>query len=194
MALVYSTKLAGRTRIQGARVRNHATFRGMPKAFAGRSLTAALVCAWCCHAAVAQAESARQAKVSPPAPKADRTLRVLKAADRDQDDRVSLAELKAFVEREVSRQVEKRVRKLDRNGDGRVTASEVPKMDAARFARFDRDGDGAFTASELSYVMRTQALARCEGILASLDIDRDGALTRNDVTPAPVRVARTAER
>lgn len=167
----------------------------MPKAFtAGRSLTAALVCAWCCHGAVAQAESTRQARVSPPAPKSDRTLRVLRAADRDQDDRVSLAELKHFVEREVSRQVGERVRRLDRNGDGRVTASEVPTMDGARFARFDRNGDGAFTVRELSYVMRTQALARCGGILASLDVDRDGALTQNDVTPAPVRVARSAVR
>lgn len=167
----------------------------MPKPIAaGRSLTAALVCAWCCHGSVAQAESARQAKVFPVTPKADRTLRVLRVADRDQDTRVSLTELKRFMEREVSRQVQKRLPKMDRNGDGRVTASEVPAMSRVRFARFDRDGDGAFTAQELSHVMRAQALARCEGILAALDVDRDGALTQNDVAPAPVRVARSAAR
>ncbi|HEY6724224.1 MAG TPA: hypothetical protein VI197_09325 [Polyangiaceae bacterium] len=167
----------------------------MPKPIvAGRSLTAALVCAWCCHGTVAQAESARQAKLFPVAPKADRTLRVLRAADRDKDDRVDLTELKRFMEREVSRQVQKRMPKLDRNGDGRVTASEVPAMSRSRFARFDRDGDGAFTAQELSQVMRSQALARCEGILAALDVDRDGALTHNDVATERTRVARNAER
>lgn len=119
---------------------------------------------------------------------------MLRAADRDKDDRVNLTELKRFVEREVSRQVQKRLRKMDRNRDGRVTANEVPKMSGTRFARFDRDGDGAFTAGELSHVMRTQALARCEGILASLDVDRDGMLTQHDVAPAPIRVARSAAR
>ena len=162
----------------------------MPKPLAaGRSITALLVCAWCCHGSVAHAEGARQAKVLPRAPEAHRTLRVLRAADHDNDARVSLAELKRFVEREVMLQVEKRLPKMDRNRDGRVTASEVPKMSRARFARFDSNGDGAFTAQELAFVMRSQALARCEGILASLDVDSDGALTENDVAREPVRVA-----
>ena len=162
----------------------------MPKPFAaGRSLTALLVCAWCCHGSAAHAEGARQAKVSPEALGGNRTLRVLRAADRDRDERVSLDELKQFLERQVKLQVAKRLPKLDRNRDGRVTANEVPKMSRARFARFDHNGDGAFTAQELSAVMRAQALARCEGILASLDVDRDGALTKSDVTLEPVRVA-----
>jgi len=87
-------------------------------------------------------------------------------------------------------QVRKRLPKMDRNSDGRVTASEVPSMSRTRFARFDRDGDGAFTASELTQVMRAQALARCDEILASLDVDNDGALTSNDVALEPTRVAR----
>lgn len=167
----------------------------MPKPVtAGRSLTVALVCAWCCHGSVALAESARQAKVLPVAPKADKALRVLRAADQDKDARVSLAELKRFIESEVSRQVLKRLPKMDRNGDGRVTASEVPQMSRARFARFDRDGNGAFTARELSLVMRGQALERCSGILASLDVDRDGMLTMTDVVDESTRVARREQR
>jgi hypothetical protein len=42
----------------------------------------------------------------------------------------------------------------------------------------------------LASVMRSQAHARCDGILASLDMDRDGALTENDVADQPTRVAR----
>lgn len=160
---------------------------------AGRSLPALLVCAWCCHGSLAQAEGARQAKVSPEALGGNRTLRVLRAADRDRDERVSLDELKLFLERQVKLQVEKRLPKLDRNHDGRVTANEVPKMSQARFDRFDRNGDGAFTARELSEVMRAETLARCGGILASLDVDRDGALTASDVTREPVRVARSEQ-
>ena len=124
------------------------------------------------------------------APEASRTLRLLRTADADRDARVSLFELKRFVDRQVRLQVERRLSKLDRNADGRVTANEVPKMTPARFARFDRDGDRAFTASELSGVMRAQALARCEGILASLDLDSDGALTQRDLADETTRVAR----
>lgn len=162
----------------------------MPKPIAaGRSLGVALVCAWCCHG-VAHAEGARQAKVASVAPESSRTLRLLRTADADRDARVSLVELKRFLERQVRLQVDRRLLKLDRNGDGRVTEDEVPTMSSARFARFDLDGDGAFTASELAGVMRAQALARCDGILVSLDMDRDGALTASDVADDATRVAR----
>lgn len=123
------------------------------------------------------------------APEASRTLRLLRTADADRDARVSLFELKRFVERQVRLQVDQRLLKLDRNGDGRVTENEVPKMSSARFARFDLDRDGGFTASELAGVMRAHALARCESILASLDMDRDGALTQSDVADEQTRVA-----
>jgi len=157
---------------------------------AGRSLGAALVCAWCCHATVAHADGARQAKQASVAPEASRTLRLLRTADADRDARVSLVELQRFVARQVRLQVDRRLTKLDRNGDGRVSQDEVPKMSSVRFARFDLDGDGGFTASELSGVMRAQALSRCESILVSLDMDGDGALTRSDVADEPTRVAR----
>ena len=156
---------------------------------AGRSLGAALVCAWCCYGAAAHAEGARQAKLASVAPEASRTLRLLRTADADRDARVSLVELKRFVAHQVRLQVDRRLPKLDRNRDGRVTRDEVPKMSSVRFARFDLDGDGAFTASELSGVMRAQALARCDRILVSLDMDGDGALTRSDVADEPTRVA-----
>jgi arylsulfatase A-like enzyme len=38
-------------------------------------------------------------------------------------------------------------RRLDRDGDGRVTPAELP--DPRRFARFDRNGDGVITAAEV---------------------------------------------
>ncbi len=41
---------------------------------------------------------------------------------------------------------EDRFRRLDRNGDGRVTPDELPRADL--FKRLDRDGDGAITEAE----------------------------------------------
>lgn len=119
-----------------------------------------------------------------------RTLRLLQAADHDQDGRLSLVELQRYMTREVVRRVDERLPKLDRNGDGRVTRDEVPAMSAARFARFDLNGDGAFTLWELAQVMRQQALTTCPRVLARLDVDGDGALTANDVGGDTNRVAR----
>ena len=109
------------------------------------------------------------------------SLRLLSAADANDDNRVSELELNRFVQYQVLRQVESRVPKLDRNRDGQVTRAEVPRMSAARFARFDLNDDGAFTVWELAQVMRQQALERCRVVFASLDADADGMLSTADV-------------
>ena len=109
------------------------------------------------------------------------TVRLLRAADANEDNRVSELELKRFVQYQVLRQVERRVPKLDSNGDGQVTRAEVPRMSTARFARFDLNDDGAFTVWELAQVMRRQALERCRHLFASLDADADGVLSISDV-------------
>jgi Ca2+-binding EF-hand superfamily protein len=115
---------------------------------------------------------------------------LLRVADANGDGAVGILELQRFVGRGVLRRVEERVPKLDRNGDGRVSRAEVPRMSTVRFARFDIDGDGAFTVWEVARHMRREANQRCQVLLAGLDQDRDGMLTRADVTlPKPVRVA-----
>jgi hypothetical protein len=113
------------------------------------------------------------------------------AADANGDGNVSNAELAALVIRHVHKQVAERFQRLDRNGDGRVTRSEVPTMLAARFERFDANGDGAFTVTELTATMREQAVERCRAVFARLDVDEDDALSVADATTArPTRVSK----
>ncbi len=129
----------------------------------------------------ARKQTTRQASVS--------GLELLRAADGNRDARVSEVELLRFVEHEVLMQVQRRVPRLDRNGDGRVTRAEVPDMSASRFQRFDLDGDGAFTMWEIAQVMRRLAIQRSRVVFAQLDVDRDGALSMADVQQPAERVA-----
>src|SRR5690606_35781714 len=62
--------------------------------------------------------------------------KLLEHADANRDGYVGVIELQRFVTQHVLLQVEERVRRLDRNSDGRVTAVEVPHMPAERFTRF----------------------------------------------------------
>lgn len=119
---------------------------------------------------------------------------LLKAADSDRDDHVSVVELEALVQRHVQQQVQQRFSRLDRDRDGRVTKSEVPTMSAARFTRFDLDSDESFTVGELAQVMEVTAQRRCQTVVAQLDLDKDGALTARDLDgAAAVEVAATLQ-
>lgn len=114
---------------------------------------------------------------------------LVRAADHDGDARVSRGELEQMVERHVLAKAAERFHRLDRNADGRVTHSEVPRMDAARFARFDANRDGSFTEKELAVTVRVQAVRSCERLIAQIDFDGDGAFSVADLgTDAAPRV------
>ena len=113
------------------------------------------------------------------------------AADVDGDGNVSAGELRSLVMKYVQKQVAKRFQRLDQNGDGRVTHSEVPNMVTARFERFDANRDGSFTMTELSVAMTEQASERCRAVFARLDVDANDALSAADATAArPTRVSK----
>jgi Ca2+-binding EF-hand superfamily protein len=120
-------------------------------------------------------------------------LLLLGVADSNGDGRVSSAELERFVDGHVVRQVRQRFARIDRDGDGVVKRSDVPRMDAARFARFDLDGDQTFTLVELTRVMQDGARRRCEVVLAQLDVDGDGTLSARDLTDTSEQVTTKLE-
>lgn len=74
---------------------------------------------------------------------------------------------------EYGGRTERRFRRLDRNGDGKLEASELPQQRAQRLLRrMDRDGDGAISSTEWS-----------DGMLARFDkqdVNRDGNLTSDE--------------
>jgi Ca2+-binding EF-hand superfamily protein len=111
----------------------------------------------------------------------EKTVRLLVSADANRDGHVSMLELQRLVQKHVLSQVEQRLVRLDRDGDGWVTRAEVPSMQAERFSRFDLNRDGAFTLWELAQFMRKEAAGRSRVLFASLDADQNGVLSMSDV-------------
>ncbi len=74
----------------------------------------------------------------------------LKAADTDGDGVLSRAEIEALaLKRIVSRATDRMERRLDVNGDGKVTLAEVENQRKKEFAALDRNEDGKIDRSEM---------------------------------------------
>lgn len=74
----------------------------------------------------------------------------LKAADTDGDGVLSRAEIEALaLKRIVSRAADRMERRLDINGDGKVTLAEVENQRKKEFAALDRNEDGKIDRGEM---------------------------------------------
>ena len=70
-------------------------------------------------------------------------------SDANNDGALTLAEFQAAAKKPKPGRLEKRFGKLDRDGNGVISRSEVESSAAIRFARMDADGNGALTLDEL---------------------------------------------
>ena len=75
--------------------------------------------------------------------------------------------------------VERRFRRLDRNGDDYITPDELPHQDDASIMSLDRDGDGRVSAQEFSRGM----MARFD----AYDLNKDGTVTSDEYHAAKAR-------
>lgn len=74
----------------------------------------------------------------------------LKAIDTDNDGTLSRAEIEAFVQkRMIERAADRMEKRLDVNGDGKITLDEIQKQKAKEFAALDRNDDGKLEGKEL---------------------------------------------
>ena len=74
----------------------------------------------------------------------------LKTADSNNDGTLSHEEIENFVmKRMIERQADRMERRLDVNGDGKVTLDEVQKQKEKEFAALDRNDDGKLDRKEL---------------------------------------------
>lgn len=74
----------------------------------------------------------------------------LKAADTDGDGVLSRAEIEALAQKRiVSRAADRMERRLDINGDGKVTLAEIENQRKKEFAALDRNEDGKIDRSEM---------------------------------------------
>ena len=69
--------------------------------------------------------------------------------------------------------------RMDRNGDGRVEASELPPRMAERLGAADANRDGVLSVTEITAHMEAQRAAR----FARMDSNSDGAVTADEVGP-----------
>lgn len=74
----------------------------------------------------------------------------LKAADTDKDGILSREEIEAHaLKMMVKRSADRMERRLDVNGDGKISLEAVEKKRAERFAELDKNKDGKLDRSEL---------------------------------------------
>ena len=69
-------------------------------------------------------------------------------------------------------------RKLDKNKDGKIDATEMP--DERRLATLGRDGDGFVSRAEMEQAMDQARSEKSLGFIARFDADRDGKVTRDE--------------
>lgn len=91
----------------------------------------------------------------------ERFIDLLKIADRNQDKQLSEQEFERVAERltsldanrpslaETTQRARQLIRRLDRNGDGRLNRQETPPRMSQRFARLDQNGDGQLDQAEV---------------------------------------------
>ena len=108
-----------------------------------------------------------------PDPIAERFERLLSLADRDENSRLGLEELRAFSRKlqamekvqisneEIEKDVQRLLKQFDKNQNGQLTRKELPKRMKARFAKMDGDGNGHLDRSELARTV--QVLRRLWG-------------------------------
>ena len=84
------------------------------------------------------------------------------------------------------------LRLFDTDGDGRVSLSEYQEYMSRGFYAMDRNGDGVLSASELPGGVRTRTATTLEShrralarMFDRLDINNDGYLDANELTAMP---------
>ena len=123
----------------------------------------------------------------------------LKAADKNGDGVLSQDEMKAAHEARRTEHQAKFFNRLDKNGDGKIVKSEVPRMPAERFAKLDANGDGQITATEMANAKpgprggkhaakpRKAGKAAQGGFMKRLDANNDGKVTVDEALNASDR-------
>lgn len=75
----------------------------------------------------------------------------VQATDADNDGALTADEVAAMIEkRRAERLAQRMMRRLDIDGDGKVTVAEIQDRQAKRFALLDRNNDGQLDATELA--------------------------------------------
>jgi Ca2+-binding EF-hand superfamily protein len=75
------------------------------------------------------------------------------------------------------------LRRMDANGDGKISLAEMQQGQAAMFARVDTNGDGKIDGAELDALPNERMAERLE----KADLNKDGTITRVEYDQATAR-------
>jgi len=70
---------------------------------------------------------------------------------------------------------------LDSNKDGKITLDEMKPKAEKRVLRLDADGDGVVTSAEIDAYLNKGIERRKERLMSRLDADKDGKITQGEV-------------
>lgn len=118
-----------------------------------------------------------------------RLLRLLRAADVDENDEVTFEELQAVADGLTVEQFDM----LDQNGDGVISADDLPDLPRDPRNEFlellrgaDADGDGTVTLEELGAVLTELTVDELQTLFDRLDRNGDGVISGEDIPETPV--------
>ncbi|MDX5985458.1 EF-hand domain-containing protein [Sphingomonas echinoides] len=82
------------------------------------------------------------------------------------------------------------VDRIDTNHDGQITRAEFAAARMANFARFDRNGDGVVSAADIPAIARFRPSIQktFQNFIANADANGDGVVTRAELANAPMPV------
>lgn len=79
--------------------------------------------------------------------------------------------------------------RADADGDGKVTRAEYVTAREAQFGRMDRNGDGVVSKADFPRAAkRPAAQGRLDQFIAEADVNRDGAVSKDELSQASVPV------
>jgi hypothetical protein len=88
-----------------------------------------------------------------------------------------------------------RMEGADANRDGQITRAELIAFRAANFSRLDRDGNGMLTRSDVpAFAKRLNPSLDINALITQFDINRDGQVSRAEFVNGPTAVFDEADR
>ncbi|MEO1775847.1 MAG: EF-hand domain-containing protein [Pseudomonadota bacterium] len=82
--------------------------------------------------------------------------------------------------------------RMDANGDGLITQTELAEGRARRFERMDANGDGVISEDEIAKIRERvqRRMQRRADAMSKIDANGDGQITRDEIDNQPFRALR----
>jgi Ca2+-binding EF-hand superfamily protein len=83
--------------------------------------------------------------------------------------------------------------RLDVNKDGKISLAEFTPLAEKRFMKVDTNNDGAVSAAEIDAALQAAMERRRDRILADMDADKNGTVTRDELDKYVAAMVKSAD-